>query len=652
VTPPFPRWLIAAVTSVALVAAVTGVIALLEPEVPALGLGVLYLVAVVPIALLYGVAFAGAVSVASMLAFNYFFLPPRHSLNPGTSERLEVLSAFLVSSVVVSLLAARSQREARRSARLAEEQAALRRVATLVARGVLPPEVFASVAREVGLLLGVDATHMARYEVDGTATAVAAWSPAGEQAPLGTHVDLDGETVAGLVSRTGRPARMNDYEHASGPGAALGRELGLRASVGAPIVVDQRLWGVMVASSKADRQLPVDAEARIAAFTELVATAISNTETRSETTRLAEEQAALRRVATLVARGTPPEELFAAVVEEVGRLLPVENSGMGRYETDATMTTVAISSGLSDSFPVGGRWPLGGENVSTIVAQTGRPARLDNYADASGRLGVAMRERDLQSSVGAPIVVEGHVWGVLTAASTEEPLPPDTEGRLASFTELVATAISNTQARADLAASRARIGAAADEERRRVVRNLHDGAQQRLVQTIMTLNEAGRALQSEEELASELLSSAIEQAELANTELRDLAQGLLPAVLRHGGLRAGVEALASRTSVPVEVEVSVDRLPAPVEATAYFVVAEALTNVVKHARATAVTALAHVEDGALRIQVRDDGVGGARPDGSGLVGLADRLAVLDGQLRVESPPDGGTLVAATVPLPS
>ena len=451
VTPPIPRWLSGTLTSVALVAAVTAVIALLEPRVPALGLGVLYLCAVVPVALRYGAAAAAAVSVASMVVFTFFFLPPRYNLDPGTSERWEVLLAFLASSLVVGVLTARSQREARRSRQLADEQAALRRVATLVARGVPPSEVFAAVAREVGLLLGVDATHMARYEPDGTATAVAAWSSAGDHVPVGTRVDLEGESVAGLVSRTGQPARMSGYEHATGPGAAMGRELGLRSSVGAPIVVDQSLWGVMIASSKRDGGLPVATESRIAAFTELLATAIANAESRAGLARLAEEQAALRRVATLVARGTPPEELFAAVVEEVGRVLPAENMGMARFESDGTMTTVAISSGLGDRFPVGGRWPLGGKNVSTIVFETGRSARIDDYDDASGRLGVAMRERGLRSSVGAPIVVEGRVWGVLTTTSMEQPLPADTEARVASFAKLVATAIANAESRAELA---------------------------------------------------------------------------------------------------------------------------------------------------------------------------------------------------------
>jgi signal transduction histidine kinase len=232
----------------------------------------------------------------------------------------------------------------------------------------------------------------------------------------------------------------------------------------------------------------------------------------------------------------------------------------------------------------------------------------------------------------------------------EEQLPADTEARLASFTELVATAIANTEARTEVAASRARIVAATDEERRRVVRDLHDGAQQRLVHTTITLKMASNALQNDEDAARALVSEALDNAQQATAELRELAHGILPATLTHGGLRAAVDALASRMPVPVQNGVSVGRLPAAVEATAYFVVAEALTNVAKHARAGHAEATARIEDGNLRVQVRDDGIGGARPDGSGLTGLADRLAVLDGELRVESLADGGTLVAADIPL--
>jgi signal transduction histidine kinase len=257
-----------------------------------------------------------------------------------------------------------------------------------------------------------------------------------------------------------------------------------------------------------------------------------------------------------------------------------------------------------------------------------------------------------RSAVGAPIVVEGRLWGVMVATSPEAgSLRADTESRLENFTELVATAISNTEARTEVAASRARIVAATDEERRRVVRDLHDGAQQRLVHTIVTLKLARGAVQNERADAAALLSEALDHAEQATAELRELAHGILPAVLTRGGLRAGVDALASRMPVPVENDVSIGRLAAAVEATAYFVVAEALTNVAKHARAERAAVGARVEHGTLFVHVRDDGVGGAQRTGSGLTGLADRLAALDGELRVEGPADGGTLVAATVPLP-
>jgi signal transduction histidine kinase len=322
---------------------------------------------------------------------------------------------------------------------------------------------------------------------------------------------------------------------------------------------------------------------------------------------------------------------------------------MFRYEDDETFTLVASWGELPAKVPIGTRFPLGGHNISSRVFRTAAPARIDNYAEATGVAGTRGRAEGVRSAAGAPIIVDGSLWGAMLAAAAE-PLPEDTESRMVGFTELVATAIANTDARLELTASRARIAAAADVERRRVVRDLHDGAQQRLVHTIITLKQARQMLQAKQEPASELVAEALAQAELATEELRELAQGLLPAVLRHGGLRAGIRALVARTPVPVEVDVSVDRLPEPVEATAYFVVAEALTNVAKHARATGATVLVHVEDNTLRIQVRDDGAGGARPDGSGLVGLADRLAVFDGHFRIESPTGGGTLLAAEIPL--
>ncbi|HWD84703.1 MAG TPA: GAF domain-containing protein [Solirubrobacteraceae bacterium] len=532
--------------------------------------------------------------------------------------------------------------------KVAEEQAALRRVATLVARGVAQDELFAAVNEEVGWLVGADPTSLMRFEADDTVSLVAAWSTADAVFPIGARRPVDDELRS--VRDDARVLRFGPMElPLDAPFVEAARQFGVRSGVVVPIVVDGRVWGVAFAGSTREQPFPEDVTARIAGFTELVATAIANTEARTQVERLADEQAALRRVATLVARGAPPEEVFAAVTEEVARLFVADLATMCRYESHGTYTIVASA---RIPFPVGSRWPVGGKNLATLVFETGGPSRIENYAEASGPLADDVRAMGGRSAVGAPIIVEDRLWGATgVIASREQPLPPDTEARLASFTDLVATAIANTEARTEVAASRARIVAAADEERRRVVRDLHDGAQQRLVHTVITLKLAHRAWQNREQDLSALLTAALDPAEQATAELRTLAHGILPTILTHGGLRAGVDALASRMPLPVDIDVSVDRLPAAVEATAYFVIAEALTNVAKHAHAAHAEVMARIEHGTLAVHVRDDGVGGARRGGgSGLIGLADRLAALDGELRVDSPPDSGTLVAAAVPL--
>jgi GAF domain-containing protein len=565
-------------------------------------------------------------------------------LGPAAESKIAAFTELVATAI--------SNAEARvELGQLADEQAALRRVATLVARGVSPEQLFRTVCEEVGLLLDVDGTYMGRYSSDETSMGVGSWSRAGGVLPIGTRARLDGTSVTERVLRTGRPARLDEYHEASGDVAAITLPLGIRSAVGAPIVVDGRPWGVMIATSNADDPLPAETESRIAAFTELVATAISNSEARVELARLAREQAALRRVATLIALGRPSTEVFSEVAREVGKLLGAESAWMDRYDHDGKATVVAAwglgGSGLS----VGARFSLDGESVVAIVHRTGRPTRIDDYSHAAGETGEIARRLGLRSGVGSPIVVGGRLWGAMLAASARsEPLPADAESRIGEFTELVATAVSNLQARSDLAASRARVIAATDEERRRVVRDLHDGAQQRLVHTVVTLKLARRALANGGGDASALVAEALKHAEEATAELRELAHGILPAVLTRGGLRAGVVALASRMPVPVDIGISAERFPSAVEATAYFIVAEALTNVAKHAHARHARVTTAVADGALQVQVSDDGVGGARADGGGLLGLADRLGVLDGSLRVDSPRDGGTLIAADIPI--
>jgi signal transduction histidine kinase len=373
---------------------------------------------------------------------------------------------------------------------------------------------------------------------------------------------------------------------------------------------------------------------------------------QSELGRLANEQAALRRVATLVAQAVPISELFEAVTREVGLQCDADLARMERFEPDHTVTAVAAWSRSGEAqLAVGTRFDLEGASIAAQVSETGRPARVDTFAGASGAIATEAQALGIRSSVGCPIVVGGRTWGVIAASTRREtPFPPNTESRIADFTELVATAVSNAEARAELVASRTRLLTAGDDARRRVVRDLHDGVQQRLVHTIITLKLARRAEQDGGEAAKMLVGEALEQAEQANAELRDLARGLLPAVLTRGGLPAGVEALVSRVRVRVGVEVPDERFPPELEASAYFVVAEALTNVVKHSGARRADVKVWVDHGALHVEVRDDGVGGARPDGSGLLGLQDRVAALGGRLRLESPPGRGTRIAATLPL--
>jgi signal transduction histidine kinase len=255
--------------------------------------------------------------------------------------------------------------------------------------------------------------------------------------------------VATLVFQTGLPARIDDYSDASGPATEAVREFGFRAAVGVPVSVEGGLWGVMIVASRAG-PLPADTEARLAGFTELAATAIANAQARVELRRFAEEQAALRRVAMLVARAAAPGDLFAAVTEEAGRLLGAGYTAMSRYDPDGTVAIVASWRSTGAAIPVGTWLSLGGRNVSTLVSQTGQAARIDDYSDASGPAADAMREFGFRAAVGVPVSVEGRLWGLMLAGSHCEPLPADTEPRLAGFTELAATAIANAQAQADL----------------------------------------------------------------------------------------------------------------------------------------------------------------------------------------------------------
>ena len=533
---------------------------------------------------------------------------------------------------------------------LAEEQAALRRVAMLVALGVPPDEVFAAVTVEVVRLLPVDFARMGRYESDGTVTTVAVSGRTDDAFPVGRRLAPGWKNLGRMVAQTGRSARVDSIADASGPGGITARQMGVRSAVATPIMVEGRLWGVMAAGSTVEQLLPGDTEARLASFTELVATAISNAESRAALARLAEEQAALRRVATLVARGAAPEEVFAAVAGEVGQLFGTDLANMARYESDGTFTVVASA---GNRFPVGSRWPLGGETLTTIVFETGRPARFDGYSDVTGTLADDAREAGLRSAVATPITAEGRLWGVIgVGSSLEQPLPADTEARLASFTELVATAIANAASRAALATSRARIVAAADETRRQIERDLHDGTQQQLVSLVLEMRAVQAAVPAElGELGSELARIARGLTGVFD-RVREISHGIHPAVLSERGLQPALKALGRRSAVPVELDLGAGRrLPGPVEVAAYYAVSEALANAAKHAQASVVQVELDTSGAILRLAVRDDGVGGADPArGSGLVGLSDRIEALGGTLQLTSPAGDGTTLLIEIPV--
>jgi signal transduction histidine kinase len=377
-------------------------------------------------------------------------------------------------------------------------------------------------------------------------------------------------------------------------------------------------------------------------------------ESRDELAQLAAEQGALRRVATLVAQGGPPADVFTAVAAEVGRLFDADVTHVIRREPDGTVTVVAGWSPAGDHMTAGLRLALEGESTWALVARTERVARMDSYEDAPGPVAANLRELGIRSSVTAPVFVEGRLWGAIAVSSRAEPVPAGTEPWLENFAELVATAVANADAHTQLVASRARVVAAADETRRRIERDLHDGLQQRLVSVGLDLRVAQSMLPPELAEARAQLGRVAAELEQAIDDLREISRGIHPVILSEGGLTPALRTLARRSAVPVQLDVqALPRLPERIEVAAYYVVSEALANAAKHAHASVVRVGVELGDGELRLTVRDDGVGGAdAARGSGLTGLQDRVEALGGSLALESPGGRGTTVAARLPATS
>ena len=531
--------------------------------------------------------------------------------------------------------------------RLVDEQTALRRVATLVAAGANDVELVTAVTSEIAHLFGAQRTNALRWDGD-TIRVIGDWSaPDLPPTHAGRVYSFGGDTITARVVNTGAPARVESRDDLQTEFAReRWDELGIEASIGAPIIVDGRVWGVITASrtSRGDPFLP-GAEDRLGDFAALVAQAIANSEARREVAALAEEQAALRRVATLVAAGRAQPDVLEAATREAARLYGAQAVYLVHW------------AGVIDEVVVDGGWNDGSDPVlepdELYHPEPGSPTLTVLETGLANRGDEPSRELGHRCVIAAPVIVNANLLGALVAMrASEKTFPAGIETRLRSFGDLVAQSIANAQAQEEMRASRARIVRAADEARQKLERNLHDGAQQRLVSVSISLRLALAKLEKSPDEARPIVSAAAEELTRAIEELRELARGIHPAILTEHGLGPALEVLAERAPLNVTVANELEeRLPPAVEAATYYVVAESLTNCAKYAEASAVEVRVARRDGVARVEVADDGVGGADVSrGSGLRGLADRVEALDGCLGVDSSPSAGTRVWAEIPV--
>jgi PAS domain S-box-containing protein len=565
------------------------------------------------------------------------------SLPNGVAERL---SSF--TDLVATAIANAEARDGLDG--FAREQEALRRVATITAAGSSPQEVFDAVVVEIKELLDLPVVALTRYEHDGMVLMMAAAGPHPFQ--KGTRWPVHGLPVAAMVLERGEPAYLEEYvtdDPTTGPAIETAR---VRSGLAVPIMVGGKVWGT-ISTASTDVPLPPDAERRLVGFTELVATAVLNAQARDDLSDLADEQAALRRVATLVAEGAGSPAVYDAICEETGLVIGATSVNLCHFTPDRFNLTMAGWSARDTHVPRGTRLPLEGGTINELVHETSAPARVESYADAEGALAELIRKRGIKCEVAAPVIVDGRMWGSIIAGwDTDGAAPSGAERRLAGFAELVGTAVSNALARSELVASRARIVTAADEARRRIERNLHDGVQQQLVSLQLELKAVDAGVPPELRQTHDDIDRVQGILGTVLDDVREIAQGVHPATLSQWGLGPAVRTLARRSPIPVELELQVpDRLPQSVEIAVYYAVSEALANVAKHARATYAAVTVNVGDGWLHAVVRDDGVGGVdTARGTGIAGLVDRVEALGGRLSLASAPQQGTTVAVSLPL--
>jgi signal transduction histidine kinase len=563
-----------------------------------------------------------------------------------TEARLEQFSAFVATAI-----SSADSRDA--LAQLAGEQAALRRVATLVAQEVGPVDICSSVSKEVAGLFAVEQAAVWRFDPDGQSTRVGI-AKEFDGATIGSRSALSNATVVATVRETGRSARVDNPDWSVVEAVrAFAPHRDIKSRVASPIIVEGRVWGAIGVTSP--DVLPRGSEQRLEKFTELVATAIANGEARTALAHLGDEQAALLRVATLVAQGAPPTEIFTAVSVELDRLFGLDRANVGRFDPSGPAFVVVGAAEHDERIPLGSRWEINDLYAASRVFRTGRSARVDEHdlAAAGGPVAEWLISQGILVQLCSPITVEGHFWGVLSLTA-REPLPDDAEERLEKFSALIATAIANAENKAELGASRRRLVTASDDARRRIERDLHDGTQQRLVALGLALRAATADVPEDRPAVRSELSRVAAGLADAVVELQELSRGIHPAILSKGGLGPALRTLARRSPIPVELDISMDeRLPEPIEVGAYYAASEALANAAKHSRASFVELSLTHEDGRVVLRIRDDGVGGADPaGGSGLMGLTDRVEALDGTMRVSSAPGDGTTITVELPLAS
>ena len=559
-------------------------------------------------------------------------ISPARTIPPDIEHRLTRFAEAITPTI----------QSAQARTQLAQEQSALRRVAEVAARDAPTEEILAAVALEASTVANVEYSGLFRHNPDGSTEIVALHgAPEGYFVGMRAPGDGDGKVLQALKS--GQHARVDDLTSVPGSWPAIATRSGFTTGVGVPISINGALWGALFAAGR--QTLSAATEEQLTRFADLAGVAMSAAQARRAVRTLAETEAALSRVAGLVARGAALDEVFTAVATEASHLIADVAAVLVQFDSDGSFIAVAAA---NSAVPVGFRGLPQEVALLTDLTRTGIPAPLESF---QGTLSTdAAQQAQIGPTIAAPITVEGRLWGALTLSSRHWPVPEDIDQRLRKFAELAGAAIANAENKANLTASRARVVAAADEARRRLQRDVHDTAQQRLVHTILTLKLAQQAITTGGP-PDALVEEALLNAERASSELRDIVRGILPAALTRGGLRLGLESLISDLALTVDLSVTSPRVSTATEQTAYLIVAEALTNVIKHAHAERAAVSVALEGDTLVIEVRDDGIGGADPiRGTGLVGLADRVDAVDGALTLASPPGGGTTLLVSLPV--